>query len=163
MKATGIVRRIDNLGRIVVPKEMRRILKIREGDPIEIYAGIDGEIVLKKYSHLLDMMHPAEEFAETAAGILGTTVVISDTDNYIAAGGKEKKQYINTHIDEDLDNIIQSKKKYLHNEKAVVPILYQGDAIGSVSIIPPNEKNLGEIEFKTAELGAEFLSKQVYD
>ena len=90
MKATGIVRRIDDLGRVVVPKEIRRILRIREGDPLEIYTGNMGEIILKKYSPIGDMSQVAVEFAETASSILGGTVAVSDTDQFIAAAGKQK-------------------------------------------------------------------------
>lgn len=163
MKATGIVRRIDNLGRIVVPKEMRRVLKIREGDPIEIFSGAGGEIILKKYSHLLDLACPAAEFAESAACVLGSTVAVSDTDSYIAAAGRDKKEFINRKISDDVDDIIRDKKNFLRGEKAVVPILHQGDAIGSVLVFPQEKKELGETEFKAAELGAKFLSRQVCD
>ena len=80
MKATGIVRRIDDLGRVVIPKEIRRVLRIREGDPLEIYTNNSGEVILKKYSPKNELSHYASEYDETAANILGASVVISDTD-----------------------------------------------------------------------------------
>ena len=163
MKATGIVRRIDDLGRVVVPKEIRRILRIREGDPLEIYTGNMGEIILKKYSPIGDMSQVAGEFAETASSILGGTVAVSDTDQFIAAAGKQKRQFDHDKIDTELDHIIQSKDKFLSSKKVIVPIISQGDAIGSVTVLSPEGKELGVTEMKAAQIGAEFLAKQIYD
>ena len=92
MKATGIVRRIDDLGRVVVPKEIRRVLRIREGDPLEIYTSNTGEVILKKYSPINELSQFAGEYAETASKILGGTIIVSDTDQIIAASGSEKKR-----------------------------------------------------------------------
>ncbi len=163
MKATGIVRRIDDLGRVVVPKEIRRILRIREGDPLEIYTGGNGEIILKKYSPVGDMNQIAAEFAETASSILGGTVAVSDTDTFIAASGKLKRQFSGDKIDTELDHIIQSKDKYLSGSKLIVPILSQGDAIGSITVLASENRELGETEMKAAQIGAEFIAKQIYD
>lgn len=163
MKATGIVRRIDDLGRVVVPKEIRRILRIREGDPLEIYTGGNGEIILKKYSPVGDMSQIAAEFAETASSVLGGTVAVSDTDIFIAASGKLKRQFGNEKIDEELDHIIRSKDKYRTDRKLIVPILSQGDAIGSITVLAAENSHLGETEMKAAEIGAEFIAKQLYD
>ena len=112
MKATGIVRRIDDLGRVVVPKEIRRVLRIREGDPLEIYTGTTGEVILKKYSPISELGQIAEGFAESASSILGLPVLVSDTDRFVAVSGLKQKDYINKAIDADLDDIIQSKDKY---------------------------------------------------
>ena len=163
MKATGIVRRIDDLGRVVVPKEIRRILRIREGDPLEIYTGESGEIILKKYSPVGDMNRIAAEFAETASSVLGGTVAVSDTDIFIAASGKLKKQFGSGKIDAELDHIIRSKDKYQTDRKLIVPILSQGDAIGSITVLAAENRQLGETEMKAAEIGAEFIAKQLYD
>lgn len=163
MKATGIVRRIDDLGRVVVPKEIRRILRIREGDPLEIYTTADGEIILKKYSPIGDMSQIAAEFAETASSILGGTVAVSDTDAFIAASGKEKKQFGKEKIDPELDHIIQSKDKFQSDQKLIIPIVSQGDAIGSITILAAESKALGEAERKAAEIGADFIAKQIYN
>ena len=111
MKATGIVRRIDDLGRVVVPKEIRRVLRIREGDPLEIYTGTTGEVILKKYSPISELGQIAEGFAESASSILGLPVLVSDTDRFVAVSGLKQKDYINKAIDADLDDIIQSKDK----------------------------------------------------
>ena len=162
MKATGIVRRIDDLGRVVVPKEIRRILRIREGDPLEIFTGNSGEIVLKKYSPISDMNQVATEFAETAAQNLGCTVAITDTDMFIASSGKEKRLFANSKIDEELDYQIQTKEKYESPSKIIVPILAHGDVIGSIIMVANEDKKLSDVETKTAQIGAEFIAKQLY-
>jgi len=162
MKATGIVRRIDDLGRVVIPKEIRRVLRIREGDPLEIFTDNSGEVILKKYSPINELRHYAAEYAETASHILGGTVVVSDTDQIIAASGGHKKDFIDKRIDYELDKIIQSKNRYLNEHKIVVPIILHGDAIGSITIISKDSsKTLGEAELKAAEIGAGFLAKQM--
>ena len=114
MKATGIVRRIDDLGRVVVPKEIRRVLRIREGDPLEIYTGNTGEVILKKYSPINELSQFAGEYAETVSKILGGTIIVSDTDQVIAASGSGRKEYADKRIDPELDKIIQSKNRYLN-------------------------------------------------
>ncbi len=161
MKATGIVRRIDDLGRVVVPKEIRKILRIREGDPLEIYTGTTGEVILKKYSPISELGQIAEGFAESASSVLGLPVLVSDTDRFVAVSGLKQKDFINKAIDDDLDNIIQQKSKYKNSNRVVIPILSHGDPIGSVTVLPPDGKELSEIEIKTAELGAGFLAKQM--
>lgn len=161
MKATGIVRRIDDLGRVVVPKEIRRVLRIREGDPLEIYTGNTGEVILKKYSPINELSEFAGEYVETASKVLGGTVIVSDTDQIIAASGAERKSYLDKHIDAELDKIIQSKHNYHNESKIVVPIVSQGDPIGSITILPKENRSLGEAELKVAEVGATFLAKQM--
>jgi AbrB family transcriptional regulator (stage V sporulation protein T) len=161
MKATGIVRRIDDLGRVVVPKEIRRVLRIREGDPLEIYTGNSGEVILKKYSPINELSQFAGEYVETINKVLGGTIIVSDTDTVIAASGSDKKNYTDKRIDAELDNIIQSKNRYLNDSKIVVPIVSQGDPIGSITILPKEGKTLGEAELKVAEVGASFLARQM--
>ncbi len=161
MRATGIVRRIDDLGRIVVPKEIRRILRIREGDPLEIYTGTAGEIILKKYSPISELGRIAEGFAETASSVLGLPVLVSDTDRFVAASGLRQKDYVNREIDDDLDSIIQKKSKYQNDSRVVIPILSNGDPIGSVTIFPSEKHPLSEADIKAAELGAGFLARQM--
>lgn len=161
MKATGIVRRIDDLGRVVVPKEIRKVLRIREGDPLEIYTGTAGEVILKKYSPISELGQIAESFAETASTVLGLPVLISDTDRFIAASGLRKKDYLNQQIDTALDEIIQCKEKSRTASRLVVPILTNGDPIGSVTVLPTESHALTEAEVKTAELGAKLLACQM--
>lgn len=161
MKATGIVRRIDDLGRVVVPKEIRKVLRIREGDPLEIYTGTAGEVILKKYSPIGELSQMAEIFAESVSSTLGLPVLVSDTDHYVAASGVKPKDYLNKEIEEELDSIIQQKSEYKTDSKVIVPILANGDPIGSVTILPADGKALSELEFTTAKLGAGFLAKQM--
>lgn len=161
MKATGIVRRIDDLGRVVVPKEIRRVLRIREGDPLEIFTNNLGEVILKKYSPINDLSEFATEYAETVSKILGGTIIVSDTDQIIAASGTAKKEYNNMKVDPELDKIIQSKNQYSNDSKVVVPIVSHGDPIGSITILPKENHHLGDVELKIAEVGASFLAKQM--
>ena len=161
MKATGIVRRIDDLGRVVVPKEIRRVLRIREGDPLEIYTNNAGEVILKKYSPINDLSDFANEYAETASKILGGTIIVSDTDQVIAASGIGKKEFSDRRVDPELDRIIQSKSRYAVDSKIVVPIVSHGDPIGSITILPKENHALGDAELKVAEVGASFLAKQM--
>ena len=161
MKATGIVRRIDDLGRVVIPKEIRRVLRIREGDPLEIYTGNSGEVILKKYSPIHDLSQFADEYAESAVRILGGTILVSDTDHVISAWGTKKKDYADKRVDPELDKIIQSKNQFLNDKKIVVPIISQGDPIGSITILPKENRSLGDAELKIAEVGASFLAKQM--
>ena len=161
MKATGIVRRIDDLGRVVVPKEIRRVLRIREGDPLEIFTNNTGEVILKKYSPINDLSEVANEYAETVSKILGGTIIVSDTDQIIAASGIGRKEFNDKKVDSELDKIIQSKNRYTADSKIVVPILSHGDPIGSITILPKENHLLGDVELKIAEFGASFLAKQL--
>lgn len=161
MKATGIVRRIDDLGRVVVPKEIRKVLRIREGDPLEIYTSTTGEVILKKYSPVSELGQMAESFAETASSVLGLPVLVSDTDRFVAASGIRQKDYINHAIDDDLDEIIQCKEKSKTASRLVIPILNNGDPIGSVTVLPTESHRLTDTEIKTAELGARLLARQM--
>ena len=161
MKATGIVRRIDDLGRVVVPKEIRKVLRIREGDPLEIYTGTTGEVILKKYSPISELGKIAESFVQSASITLGLPVMVSDTDRYVAVSGIKTKDFINKEIDEELDTIIQDKNEYMSESKIIIPILSNGDPIGSITILPSEGGNLTDLEFKAAKMGAGFLSRQM--
>ena len=109
MKATGIVRRIDDLGRVVVPKEIRRTLRIREGDPMEIFTNRDGEVILKKYSPIGEIDAFAKQYAESLAAVSGCYVVISDRDQVIAVSGGVKKEYIGRRISHELEEIMEQR------------------------------------------------------
>src|SRR6056297_1277672 len=91
MKATGIVRRIDDLGRVVIPKEIRRNLHIREGEPLEIFVDKEGEIILKKYSPIGELASPANEYCDVLFEVLQTPILITDRDSIIAVAGMNKK------------------------------------------------------------------------
>ena len=107
MKATGIVRRIDDLGRIVIPKEIRRTLRIRETDPLEIFTDKEGEIILKKYSPIGELGAFAKEYAESLAQTTGHTVCVSDRDQIIAAAGPDKKDMIKKNITKKMEQLLE--------------------------------------------------------
>ncbi|KYO67366.1 stage V sporulation protein T [Thermovenabulum gondwanense] len=183
MKATGIVRRIDDLGRVVIPKEIRRTLRIREGDPLEIFTDREGEVILKKYSPIGELGDFAREYAEALHDSLGHIACISDRDTVIAVSGAPKKELMEKPISSDLEAIMEerktvlisktSEKEYIkitqdedgkvrYTSQVVVPIIAEGDPIGAV-ILLSKETNvaMGELEVKVAETAAGFLARQM--
>ncbi|WP_053955551.1 stage V sporulation protein T [Inediibacterium massiliense] len=181
MKATGIVRRIDDLGRVVIPKEIRRTLRIREGDPLEIFTDRDGEVILKKYSPIGELNEFAVEYAESLYDALGHIAVIADRDTIIALAGGSKKEFLEKRVSKSFEKAMENKKPVLITEKdntysltadgsdenkytsqVIVPIITQGDAIGAVVLLSKDpDKILGELEIKVAETAANFLGKQM--
>ena len=172
MRATGIVRRIDDLGRVVVPKEIRRVMRIREGDPLEIFTDKDGEIVLKKYSPIGEMGYFAQQYAETAAQSLGCGVCVCDRDQIIAVAGLPKKDMLGKSLHKELENAIQSRKAICarKGDKQFVSILNQGDSEYDMQIIQTiiaegdaigADKTIGETEKKAAIIAAGFLGRQM--
>ena len=109
MKATGIVRRIDDLGRVVIPKEIRRTMRIREGDPLEIYTEKDGEVIFKKYSPIGELGDFAANYVETLAKARGHCSCITDRDNVIAVSGLPKKELIEKPVSSELENVMNEK------------------------------------------------------
>lgn len=175
MKATGVVRRIDELGRIVIPKEIRRTLKIREGTPLEIYSGEDGELILKKYSPLVELNLLADEIASSIHQTLGHNVLVVNMEKVLASSGAKKNVYINKSIDVQLEKIIEERKTQLINvaEKNIMffyetetknfvvsPILEGGDVYGAI-IIFADANLLGDTEKIIASSFADFFSKQI--
>lgn len=180
MKATGIVRRIDDLGRVVVPKEIRRTLRIREGDPMEIFTNREGEIILKKYSPIGEIDNFAKQYAESLAKVSGYKVVISDRDQVIAVAGGAKKDLIGRNISSQLENLMNERDSLttengiaksipvVEGEEApeigqvIYPIICEGDIIGSVIILSKDEKqNVSITEQKLAGVAAAFLGRQM--
>jgi len=176
MKATGIVRRIDDLGRVVIPKEIRRTLRIREGDPLEIFVDRDGEVILKKYSPISELSDFAKEYAEALYDSLGNSVLICDRDTYIAVAGSSKKEYLNKNISELVEKAMEERGSILKSQQeqlalvennsesiqsyTIGPIIANGDPIGAV-IIFSKENSLGEVEKKAVETAAGFLARQM--
>ena len=153
MKATGIVRRIDDLGRIVIPKEIRRVLRIRESDPLEIFTDHEGSIILRKYSPIGDMGSFAKPFAESLAQVSGHIALIADRDQCIAAAGSGNKQLLGKNLSKEMEG-------YCH--EVMIPILAQGDIIGAVVLLANDENNpMSEVEVKLAQSAAGFLGKQI--
>lgn len=180
MKATGVVRRIDDLGRIVVPKEIRRTLRIREGDPLEIFTDKDGEIILKKYSPIGELGSFAQQYVDATAQILGCGVCVSDRDQIIAVAGIPKKELLGKSLHRELEDAINDReaimarkgeKKYIkilgngdneYEGEIVQTIICEGDAIGAVILLTKEgEKPIGEIEQKAAIIAANFLGRQM--
>lgn len=180
MKATGIVRRIDDLGRVVIPKEIRRTLRIREGDPLEIFTDREGEIILKKYSPIGELGAFARQYAESLAQTLGDLVCVTDTDQVIAAAGPGKKDLQEHFITKQLGEVIVQREQFLamYGEKkftkvtaeqreefdaqVISPIICEGDAIGAVVILAKDgKKKMGETELKLAMCAAGFLGRQM--
>lgn len=180
MKATGIVRRIDDLGRVVVPKEIRRTLRIREGDPLEIFTDREGEIILKKYSPIGELGQFARQYAESLAQTTGHIVCIADRDQLIAVSGAGKKDMIMKEISKELENAINEResilasgndKNYIQITRAesdeygyevVSPIISEGDAIGAVIMLSRDDKTkFGEVEVKLAASASGFLGRQM--
>lgn len=180
MKATGIVRRIDDLGRVVVPKEIRRTLRIREGDPLEIFTDREGEIILKKYSPIGELGTFSKQYADSLAQTLGLSVCIADRDQIIATAGGVKKILQGKNISKQLENTIKDRKLITAHigEKSFVPltdeedeemksqvispIITEGDAIGAVIIYSKDdEEKLGETEEKIATCASAFLGRQM--
>lgn len=178
MKATGIVRRIDDLGRVVIPKEIRRTLRIREGDPLEIFTDREGEIILKKYSPIGELGHFAKQYAETISQTTGHIVCITDRDQVIAVSGG-KKELLSRPISKELEATMENRKSVvatandrnrcsivdqeeLHENEVIQPIISEGDAIGTVILLSKNEKqSFGEVEEKLAMVAAGVLGKQM--
>ena len=153
MKATGIVRRIDDLGRVVIPKEIRRTLRLREGTPLEIFTDREGEIILKKYSPMMELNAFAGQYADAMAQSTGLMVCITDRDQVIAAAGGAKKDLFQKPISKQLEQAIQERTSVLAGKddrtyiaiaaediegvtaQVIVPIICEGDAIGAVILM----------------------------
>jgi len=175
MKATGIVRRIDDLGRVVIPKEIRRTMRIRNGDPLEIYVDRNGKVILKKYSPISDLGEFAKEYAISLHDATGHVVCISDRDEIIAVSGSPKKDLIKKAIGSMLEDTIEERQSKAVEEEhyltadehgqfktsIISPIVTNGDAIGAIIIASVEKAQMGNLEKKLAETAASFLAKQM--
>ena len=180
MKATGIVRRIDDLGRVVIPKEIRRTLRLREGTPLEIFTDREGEIILKKYSPMMELTAFAGQYAEAMAQSTGLLVCITDRDQVIAVSGGAKKELLQKTISPQLEQVINERTSILagKDDKAFIrrfdgereggtarvisPIVCEGDAIGAVALLSREPRaKFGDMETKLASTAAGFLGRQM--
>ncbi len=187
MKATGIVRRIDDLGRVVIPKEIRRTLRIREGDPLEIFVDREGEVILKKYSPIGELGDFAKEYADSLYEAIGHIACIADRDTIIAVSGAPKKEFLNKSIGPAVEKVMEERKAILINDpgndpsakncpviegdedepckfsaEVIAPIIAEGDPIGAVILLSKEEgANMGDMELKLAQTAAGFLAKQM--
>ena len=184
MKATGIVRRIDDLGRVVIPKEIRRTMRIREGDPLEIYTNSEGEVIFKKYSPINEMSETASNAADVIHKLSGSPVIVFDRDHVVAVSGVQKKEYIERRLSQALEELIQARRSWVCDSSgdskpispvegvqrpatAIAPIIAAGDIAGAVCILVPDKKkkktqssNSG-LMLTLAQTAAMFLAKQL--
>lgn len=183
MKATGVVRRIDDLGRIVIPKEIRRTLRIKEGDPLEIFTDKEGEVILKKYSPIGELSEFATGYAETLSKTTGHIACITDKDSVIAVSGGSKKEFLEQSLSPELEKIMENKEIYTskennelsvpitqndnnkerrYNSQVIYPIISDGDVIGSVILLSKEQNTkMGDMELKVVQSAAGFLSSQM--
>ena len=178
MKATGIVRRVDDLGRIVIPKEIRRTLKIREGDPLEIYTEKDGGVIFRKYSPMGDLQDFASQICESIGANTGHVAAVSDRDSIIALSGAPKRELMDKPNSMELERLMEQRTNYRYvpgdtlirategSDKyhlgVAAPILSQGDLMGCVMLlIGENGSALAESDQRLAQTVAGFLGKQM--
>ena len=178
MKATGIVRRIDDLGRVVIPKEIRRTMRIREGDPLEIYTSRDGEVIFKKYSLMGGLEDFAAQLCETMSRSTGAICAVTDRDSIIAVAGGAKRDLLGKRISAQLEQVMENRRIYQYegdgpqilvsdsSDKltAVVaaPILSEGDLLGLVLFISGDgQSTAGDAEYKLAQTIAAFLGRHM--
>lgn len=178
MKATGIVRRIDDLGRVVIPKEIRRTLRIREGDPLEIYTATDGEVIFKKYSPVGELSEFAGQYADVIARISSMPTLICDTDHVIAAAGVSKREFLERRVSSILESYMDNRKSYAatnqtlgnvqpiegveHDASVIYPIIASGDVMGAVVLLTGDSVKIPSgVEIKLAQSAAAFLGKQM--
>ena len=174
METTGVVRRIDDLGRVVIPKEIRRTLGIKDGTSLEIFVDKDM-VALKKHSSMNNLSHFAEVYVESIYNALKKDIIITDRDNVIACAGSIKKEYlmkpISSYMEECINkrnNVVQSEKKEINiiNEKkencsyVINTIISNGDSIGLIIILSSNE-TIGDLEAKTAQIASQFFGKHI--
>lgn len=182
MKATGVVRRIDDLGRVVIPKEIRKTLRIKEGDPLEIFTDKEGQVILKKYSPIGELSEFASGYAETLSKTTGHIAYITDKDTIIAVSGGSKKEYLEKNISEELEQLMEDKEVYTskensnvsmpiiknesnerkYNSQVVYPIISNGDTIGTVILMSKDSNTkMNDVEKKVAQSAATFLGSQM--
>lgn len=180
MKATGIVRRIDDLGRVVIPKEIRRTMHIREGEPLEIFTDRDGELILKKYSPIGELSQFSFQICESLRKSVKGTAAVCDREAFISAAGNGKKEIQDKEISPELNEIMNSRKAYclkkgeprlpaLKNEdklhiSAACPVVSQGDVMGCVLILNTGDSfDSSETEQQLVNSMSRFLSMQMDD
>ena len=178
MKATGIVRRIDDLGRVVIPKEIRRTLRIREGDPLEIFTATDGEVVFKKYSPVGELGNFATQYAEVLTRISQMPTVITDRDHVMAVAGASRREFMERRVTQTLENYMEQRRSYTATENSngdtlpvegidspasiIYPIIASGDVTGSVCMLQSDTVKIPtDTEIKLCQSAAACLGKQM--
>ena len=178
MKATGIVRRIDDLGRVVIPKEIRRTMRIREGDPLEIYTDKDGGVIFKKYSLMGGLVDFAGQLCETLNRTTGQVTVITDRDSCIAVAGVPRRELADKSVSPQMERLMEGRQVYQYKpgEETIplcadsdkyslctaAPILSEGDLLGMVLFVGSTPGvATGDAEYKLAQTIAAFLGRHM--
>lgn len=182
MRATGIVRRIDELGRVVIPKEIRRTLRIREGAPLEIYTDNDGEVVLKKYSPIGEISAVAQDYSDSLYRTLGLITLVCDRDQIVSCAGVSRKEMVEKPLSPEVEQILEERKSAMYNAASgermipvhaedapnqytaqlVVPILSDGEIIGGILLLSKdNGAQMTDVEQKVAETTAQIIGRQM--
>ncbi len=175
MKATGIVRRIDDLGRVVIPKEIRRTLRIREGDPLEIFTGNSGEVVFKKYSPMGELSSLAGDICAAISQNNKLCVAVFDCERCIAADGGYKKDLLDLPISAELENLVEQRRLFIseadnsvpcvegvdHTIHAMCPIITAGDIVGCVCLLNDFSGNFDQSDVKLIQVAAVFLGSRI--
>ncbi len=175
MKATGIVRRIDDLGRVVIPKEIRRTMRIREGDPLEIYTDKEGGVIFKKYSPITDLSSHASDLCASLYSASGLYCAVCDGDNVIAFSGKGTREVLERNISTECEELIDRRKNYLSDSRevpltddksspsiiAASPIISEGDVMGIIAFVETSGKSASESDLKMLSAAATFMGKQM--
>ena len=182
MRATGIVRRIDELGRVVIPKEIRHTLRIREGDPLEIFTDHDGEVVLKKYSPIGEIAAIAKDYTDSLYRTLGHVALISDRDAVVSSSGAAKREYVEKQLSAEVDQILQGRQLTLLNlstgarmipitgedrpesysSQIIAPILADGEIVGGLILLSRESGlQMTDIDQKVAETTANIIGRQM--
>ena len=177
MKATGIVRRIDDLGRVVIPKEIRRTMRIREGDPLEIYTASDGEVIFKKYSPMNELSEFSGQYSEVLSRATGMPVLICDRDHVVSSAGISKKDVFERRITPELEELMENRTNYVSSPGSAplrpvdgcpciaalaFPIIGGGDISGCVVLLSHDGAGFAtQTDVKLAQVAASFLGKQM--
>lgn len=175
MKATGIVRRIDDLGRVVIPKEIRRTMHIREGAPLEIFTDTQGGVIFKKYSPVGELSDVTEHYADVLYRSVNTPVLICDRDHVISCAGVSKKDFVDKRISEQLEGIMEERRIYTgdgsseltpvegssYGASIATPIISSGDVLGAVVFLWSDGSKVSPVEIKLAQVAASFLGRQM--
>jgi AbrB family transcriptional regulator (stage V sporulation protein T) len=179
MKATGIVRKVDELGRVVIPKEIRKVLKIKEGNSLEIYSGDEGEIILKKYAPIDGLIEISKQYLDALYKVMEFPICVTDGQNIVAVSGASKMDYLGKELDNKITKIIEERSIWISGEGdnisiikndnsgkyyslIVAPIISDADIIGSIIVFSKEpEKKIGGTEYKLLKVASDFLGKSM--
>jgi AbrB family transcriptional regulator (stage V sporulation protein T) len=177
LKATGIVRRIDDLGRVVIPKEIRRTLRIRAGDPLEIFTDAEGGVIFKKYSAVGEMSAFAAQYADVLSKISNRPALVCDCDHVIAVAGASRKEYMERRVSQDLEEAMHARNTYVRDQNSpplqpvegisraasvVYPIIASSDVVGAVVLLAGDSAEQPDAsDIKLTQAAASFLARQM--